>query len=92
MVWASTSHFYVKHPTFYNFPYTFGYLFSLGLLAQRQKFQDFYQRYEALLRDSASMNVEDLARKHFDLDIGGKEFWQHSLKVVAGIIGRFRRD
>ena len=29
--WASKLHFYLTGVPFYNFPYTFGYLFSLGI-------------------------------------------------------------
>src|SRR5207302_6969613 len=31
--WASKLHFYITGLTFYNFPYTFGYLLSRGLYA-----------------------------------------------------------
>jgi oligoendopeptidase F len=31
MFWASKLHFYMTSPQFYNFPYTFGYLFALGV-------------------------------------------------------------
>ena len=31
--WASKLHFYITGITFYNFPYTFGYLLSRGLYA-----------------------------------------------------------
>ena len=32
--WASKLHFYISDISFYNFPYTFGYLFSLGIYAR----------------------------------------------------------
>ena len=32
--WASKLHFYIAGISFYNFPYTFGYLFSLGLFVR----------------------------------------------------------
>ena len=35
--WASKLHFYLTGISFYNFPYTFGYLFSLGLFARAQQ-------------------------------------------------------
>ena len=44
--WASTLHFFIDDVPFYNFPYTFGYLFSLGIYAHAQKqgtsFEDEY--------------------------------------------------
>jgi hypothetical protein len=35
MFWASKMHFHLTNPQFYNFPYTFGYLFALGVYAQQ---------------------------------------------------------
>ena len=35
--WASKLHFYITDTTFYNFPYTFGYLLSRGLFDQYEK-------------------------------------------------------
>ena len=32
--WASKLHFYITGVPFYNFPYTFGYLFSLSIYAK----------------------------------------------------------
>ena len=37
MFWASKLHFYISGISFYNFPYLFGYLFSLGVYAQREQ-------------------------------------------------------
>ena len=31
--WASKLHFFIDDVPFYNFPYTFGYLFSMGIYA-----------------------------------------------------------
>jgi oligoendopeptidase F len=37
MFWASKLHFSLSSAQFYNFPYAFGYLFSLGVVATREK-------------------------------------------------------
>jgi hypothetical protein len=34
MFWATKLHFHLTGIEFYNFPYTFGYLFALGVYAQ----------------------------------------------------------
>lgn len=34
MFWATKLHFHITDIQFYNFPYTFGYLFALGVYAQ----------------------------------------------------------
>ena len=65
LFWASKLHFYISGLSFYNFPYLFGYLFSLGVYARRDELGDeFFPRYEALLRDTGRMTAEDLAAKH----------------------------
>ena len=54
LFWRSSKlHFYISGLSFYNFPYLFGYLFSLGVYARRDELGDeFFPRYEALLRDT----------------------------------------
>ena len=36
MFWATKLHFHMTGVQFYNFPYTFGYLFALGVYAQQE--------------------------------------------------------
>ncbi|MDK6729530.1 oligoendopeptidase, partial [Aerococcus urinae] len=44
--WASKLHFFISDVPFYNFPYSFGYLFSQGILAELMKDPDhFTERY-----------------------------------------------
>lgn len=37
MFWASKLHFHLTGTEFYNFPYSFGYLFALGVCARREE-------------------------------------------------------
>ena len=75
--WASKLHFYIDSVPFYNFPYTFGYLFSMGIYAFAQQTEgNFEDDYIALLRDTASMTTEDLAKKHLNVDLTQPDFWQ----------------
>lgn len=61
MFWASKLHFHITGISFYNFPYTFGYMFALGVYAQQEKQgKDFYQSYVALLRDTGRMTAEEV--------------------------------
>jgi len=79
--WASKLHFYITEVPFYNFPYTFGYLFSSGIYAAaRAAGAAFEDRYIALLRDTGSMPVEQLARKHLGADLTRMEFWEEAMK------------
>lgn len=80
--WASKLHFYITGVPFYNFPYTFGFLFSSGIYAQASKEgSGFADRYVALLRDTGSMTVEELARKHLGVDLTKEEFWQSAIDL-----------
>jgi len=82
--WASKLHFYITAVPFYNFPYTFGYLFSSGVYAlARQEGEKFEQKYIDLLRDTGRMQVEDLARKHLGVDLTRPQFWQEALDLAA---------
>jgi oligoendopeptidase F len=82
--WASKAHFHMTKATFYNFPYAFAYLFSIGLLAQQKRFDgDFYGSFVGLLRDTGRMSVETLAAKHLAVDITQPEFWHESLDVIS---------
>ncbi|MGG3571384.1 M3 family oligoendopeptidase [Bacillus gobiensis] len=80
--WASKLHFYITSVPFYNFPYTFGYLFSLGIYARALKEgARFEEKYIALLKDTASMTVEDLASKHLNVDLTKREFWEDAIEL-----------
>lgn len=87
--WASKLHFYIDDVPFYNFPYTFGYLFSLGIYAKAQKSDNFEDQYIALLRDTANMTTEELAKKHLGVDLTKPDFWQQGADLVAKDIEEF---
>lgn len=81
--WASKLHFYATDVPFYNFPYTFGYLFSYGVYAQAKKEgQAFEDKYVRLLRDTGRMRVEDLAARHLGVDMTQPAFWQRSVDLT----------
>lgn len=88
--WASKLHFFISDVPFYNFPYSFGYLFSQGILAELMKDPDhFTERYTALLRDTAVMTVEDLAAKHLDVDLTQIDFWQEGVALALQDVRAF---
>ena len=90
MFWASKLHFYISGLSFYNFPYLFGYLFSLGVYARREAFgDDFFPRYKALLMDTGRMTTEDLAAKHLDVDLTQPDFWRDTLAMIEPRIDHF---
>jgi oligoendopeptidase F len=82
--WVWTPHYYITQSPFYNFPYTFGYLFALSIYAKaKEKGKDFEKDYLALLRDSGSMTVENLVMKHLGEDITSEEFWEKGMKLCV---------
>ncbi|MBC7370425.1 MAG: hypothetical protein H7326_02605, partial [Bdellovibrionaceae bacterium] len=81
--WMTKMHFSIAGISFYNYPYTFGYLFALGIYSQREKLgAKFHQAYVDILRDTGRMSAEDLIQKHLGMDIRQKQFWLDSLKIV----------
>ncbi len=88
--WASKLHFYITGVPFYNFPYTFGYLFSLSIYAKAlEEGEGFEQQYMALLRDTAVMSVEDLAMKHLGEDITKQDFWAKGVALCVNDVEEF---
>lgn len=81
--WASKLHFFFDDVPFYNFPYTFGYIFSLNIYAHfLDNPEGFEEKYIAILRDTGSMTVEDLVKKHLDEDITKVDFWKKGIAVA----------
>ncbi|MBY6278208.1 M3 family oligoendopeptidase [Symbiobacterium thermophilum] len=88
--WASKLHFYSTGQPFYNFPYTFGFLFSSGVYARAlEEGPAFAQRYVDLLRDTGRMRVEDLAAKHLGVDLTKPDFWQAAVDVSVADVRQF---
>ncbi|MCA1064165.1 M3 family oligoendopeptidase [Rossellomorea aquimaris] len=88
--WASKLHFYITGVPFYNFPYTFGYLFSLSIYAKALESGESYEdHYMALLRDTAIMNVEELAMKHLGEDITKEAFWEKGINLCIADVKEF---
>ncbi|MGN4976796.1 M3 family oligoendopeptidase [Aeromonas sp. 95A] len=94
MFWAAKAHFSIAGFGFYNYPYLFGYLFSLGVYQQLMSRkaageEGVAEAYRALLRDTGRMSAEELVAKHLGQDIREAAFWQGSLAQVAQAVERF---
>ncbi|MCR2820478.1 M3 family oligoendopeptidase [Lederbergia panacisoli] len=90
LFWGSKLHFFITGVPFYNFPYTFGFLFSLGIYAQAVKEGKGYEKkYMAMLEDTGSMMVEDLAMKHLGVDLTKREFWEEGVKLCIKDVEEF---
>lgn len=89
--WESKMHFYFDDVPFYNFPYTFGYLFSLGIYAKAPESDNFEDQYIALLQDTANMSTEELAMKHLGVDLTKPDFWEDGVKLIQKDVDEFIR-
>lgn len=88
--WAAKLHFYITDVPFYNFPYTFGYMFSTGLYVRaQQEGATFADKYDCLLQDTGVMTVEELANKHLGVDLTGPEFWQSAIDLCVADVQEF---
>jgi oligoendopeptidase F len=88
--WASKLHFFITDVPFYNFPYTFGFLFSLGIYAKAlEEGEAFEKQYIALLKDTGSMTVEELAAKHLAVDLTKREFWEKAVTMAVSDVEEF---
>jgi oligoendopeptidase F len=86
-MWAAKPHYYGR--TFYNWPYTFGLLFGLGLYARYQEDPErFRDGYDDLLSSCGLASARDLAAR-FGIDVADEAFWTASLDVVRRRIDEF---
>lgn len=91
-VWSDSwtiVHFVIDNLVYHNFPYAFGMLFSLGLLAARDANPEgFIERFDALLADFAVREANDLAAP-FGIDLADPAFWRASLDGFRADVDRF---
>lgn len=90
--WASKLHFYICEITFYNFPYTFGYLLSRGIAETfRREGPGFLPRYEEFLRLTGSDTAEGVARRALGIDLVAPGFWVRAVESLEAEIARFEQ-
>ena len=88
--WVSKLHFYITSVPFYNFPYTFGYLLSLGVYAiGKEAGKDFPQSYRQLLLATGCQDAEDAVLSTMGFDLRKPDFWQRSLTIIADRVRQF---
>jgi pepF/M3 family oligoendopeptidase len=88
-MWAVKPHYYGSH--FYNWPYTYGLLFGLGLYAQyRNDPERFQAHYDDALSRAGMNSAEDLAAV-FGFNVTDTAFWTASLDVARDRIAAYDR-
>ena len=81
--WASKLHFYITDVTFYNFPYSFGFLLSRGLYALfKEEGKSFLPKYEKFLACTGSDTCENVAKKSIGRDLSKPEFWTQAIRSL----------
>jgi oligoendopeptidase F len=86
-MWAVKPHYYNSH--FYNWPYTFGLLFGLGLFAAFQTDPErFVAQFDDLLSRVGIETAEPLATE-FGIDLTSDDFWRSSTEVLRRRIDRY---
>ena len=88
-MWAVKGHYYNPSLAFYNYPYAFGLLFSLGLYARaREEGPSFAGVYRELLRLTGRSSAEETARAA-GFDLGTDAFWRQGLSLIGERVGIF---
>jgi len=89
--WASKLHFYITGLTFYNFPYTFGYLLSRGLYGLfKEQGASFLPKYEEFLRLAGSDTAENIVQRTMGQDIEQTDFWTAAIKTLEEPLNRLQ--
>jgi len=87
-MWAVKGHYFTP---FYNWPYTFGLLFGIGLYARyRDDPERFRSGYDDLLSAVGMADAASLAGQ-FGFDVRERSFWADSLAVLTGHIDDYER-
>ncbi len=82
LFWASKMHFFITGVSFYNFPYTVGYLLSQALYKRfRDEGASFLPQYESFLRATGQGSCETVALESLGADLTKPDFW------AEGILG-----
>ncbi len=92
LFWCSKLHFFITDQPFYNFPYTFGYLFAGGVYDRAKKEgAAFADKYQALLADTGSMTCEQVAQKHLGVDLTKDDFWVDAVNRTLANVDQFAK-
>jgi oligoendopeptidase F len=92
LFWASKLHFYITDISFYNFPYTFGYLLARGLLQRYlAEGNEFLTTFERLLQLSGSDTVENIGIRALEVNFPDPAFWQAALQTLEKPLATYRQ-
>ncbi|MDY7045570.1 MULTISPECIES: M3 family oligoendopeptidase [unclassified Virgibacillus] len=91
-LWMTIPHLYRTELPFYNFPYTIGYLLSNVMYAQyKENPVQFPAQYDAFLKNTGKMTIEQLAAHYLKQDITDLSFWEASLQPTIEAIEQYKK-
>ena len=90
-MWLKYVQFYQASTPFYNYPYTFGFLLSTGLLEMAKTDERFPLKFQSFLSDTGTIPLELLIKKHFHIDLTQPTFWQNSLAQLKIDIESYKK-
>ncbi len=91
MFWASKLHFYITGVSFYNFPYTFGFLLARALAnLSHEQGASFLPKYEEFLMLTGSDTVENVVSRSIGEDTTKPEFWAKSIKSLEAPLAKYK--
>lgn len=89
--WAAKLHFFLQRP-FYNYPYTFGYLFSSLIHAKAvAEGPAWAPSYTALLRETGAGPAEGVAERHLGVNLREKAAWMPILRDLEAKVARYEQ-
>ncbi|MCH4891136.1 M3 family oligoendopeptidase [Acidaminobacter sp. JC074] len=84
--WVSKPHYYYLDRHYYNFPYSFGFLYAKGLYGMFNENPDaFLDKFDDMLAQTTKASIEDVG-KIMGVDLSSKDFWINSLENVKADI------
>ena len=89
LFWTTKIHFYLSELPFYNFPYAFGHLLSLGIYNMFRADSNFESKYITLLKEMGQMKTEELLRTHLQIDLQAPHLWQCGLDSIRRDVQNF---
>lgn len=92
LFWAEKLHFYIPDTAFYNFPYTFGHMFSslVNIRATREG-SGWAQGYVDLLRDTGAGPAEKVAAQHLGVNLEDAATWSPVLERIEERLSLYER-
>lgn len=90
-MWAVKCHYYSPDLGFYNYPYAFGQLFSIGLYVKYlEDKKNFPALYRKVLMATGRTDIKGVA-KIAGIDVEKKDFFQESMDFITRMIRIFLR-